>query len=660
MDINLKTILVLILISLFLITTASALPKSYDGREFGYVSPVQDQQDLGCCFAYGTVGMLESTILRNNGALYNLSEHQAKECPFEIAVGTIPVDWAGNDRMVINLFTQRGSQNEVDSPYIPKVDYSKMYRRNQNGKNSDKRKNTVYPGNGCNYMSDPAIRVTDWNILAYQQIPSRTEIKQNVIDYGAVYATLNGNVLPGDYTGNYIITEDNYHWNGHAVIIVGWDDVDRYWIVKNSWGTKWGDNGFAYIAYDTGYIGLYSSVITGYELFDRNVRTLYHDEAGWTYEYGILNTYTHGWMMNRYPISKTDQIERIEFWTTGLTDDVDLYLYDGWDLIQDIPGNQLYKIENLQISHAGYHSIKLDVPVSSGTGEVYVLAYIKNSELAAHKYNPFAIDIRGLLCQDTYISLYHYDECACWRAPGEWSSEHDYTQIGDGTLRLRVSSIPISISRIEIESDKTTMQAGEQIQFNYMCYENAMMTSVYPPVEWKCNNQHAGTISPHGLFTAKYDGTVKIAAVCDGKISNFITITVGGIPTPEPTINPTPTLTPAPTPTSCDDHCRGTTWYYNGYSFDGSCVWNTEVNSNHCSDDPCYGVICEDHCRGTTFYHDGYCLGTGCVYFTELNSPYCYDDPCYGVICEDHYRGSTFYYDGYCLDGSCVFFTKNV
>ena len=36
---------------------------------------------------------------------------------------------------------------------------------------------------------------------------------------------------------------------GHAIAAVGYDDDKEYFIVRNSWGTEWGDNGYCYIPY---------------------------------------------------------------------------------------------------------------------------------------------------------------------------------------------------------------------------------------------------------------------------------------------------------------------------------------------------------------------------------------------------------------------------
>jgi hypothetical protein len=40
----------------------------------------------------------------------------------------------------------------------------------------------------------------------------------------------------------------------HALLVVGYDDTQRYWIVKNSWGTVWGEAGFGKVSYDAGLL----------------------------------------------------------------------------------------------------------------------------------------------------------------------------------------------------------------------------------------------------------------------------------------------------------------------------------------------------------------------------------------------------------------------
>lgn len=54
------------------------------------------------------------------------------------------------------------------------------------------------------------------------------------------------------YTGNVFSCNYTYSDNliNHAVVIVGYDASQNYYIIKNSWGTSWGMSGFAYVDMD--------------------------------------------------------------------------------------------------------------------------------------------------------------------------------------------------------------------------------------------------------------------------------------------------------------------------------------------------------------------------------------------------------------------------
>lgn len=129
----------------------------------------------------------------------------------------------------------------------------------------------------CSNWQERIIRARDYKVIAnYDVLPQGeayseliTAIKQAVVEHGLVYTGLE---TPLDFTRFY--TGGVYKGNckndqesiDHAVAIVGWDDDTQCWIVKNSWGTRWGIGGYFKIGWGSCGISLNPSYLTyGYQ-----------------------------------------------------------------------------------------------------------------------------------------------------------------------------------------------------------------------------------------------------------------------------------------------------------------------------------------------------------------------------------------------------------
>lgn len=373
----------------------AALLNRWDWREYGKVPPVRDQQACASSYAFASVASLESRLLIDGAGAQDLSENNVKECNWEALNGNFMGSGSclgGDPIMAANLFTQRGTVDETCDPY------------------SDM-------DSACNSSCPPRQTLLDWSLLNGNTVPDTNLLKLYLQNYGPIATTLytgSGDDWDAEfaaYDGSYTL----YHPEGgvpnHNVVIVGWDDSLLHaggtggWIVRNSWGSYWGgpcgygtEGGYFTIAYGSASIGMYSSYVQSWQPSDSLGGLLYYDEAGWNESWGYGTT--TAWGLVRFTPTSSSWATRVEFWTTDMTTDVDVYLYDTFDGIA--PSGLLYSRENLAFNEAGYHSIPLQPAIALQEGND-VIVVIKFTNYA---YNyPIAVDNRGASeLQSTFIN----------------------------------------------------------------------------------------------------------------------------------------------------------------------------------------------------------------------------------------------------------------
>ena len=94
----------------------------------------------------------------------------------------------------------------------------------------------------------------------FDVMPSVEQLKAALIEYGPLAAPMWADHCFSVYKSGVFNGQNNRSLN-HVVVLIGWDDAKRAWLVKNSWGNDWGENGFAWIKYGTNNIGLFAAWI---------------------------------------------------------------------------------------------------------------------------------------------------------------------------------------------------------------------------------------------------------------------------------------------------------------------------------------------------------------------------------------------------------------
>jgi hypothetical protein len=248
-----------------------ALPASYDARNDGIVTPAKDQGGCGSCWAFATVGAMESHLMKKWGyGLSDLSEQQQLSCNTEMwgcsgGNSSAPKWWDvphGNGPIAESCF-----------PY------------------------TASDTTPCSYScTDMVTRVVNWHTVAaadfktscYNEGPSywRYDVYTDFADNGRGFWYEAG---PGDV----YVNRGGSRRAGHAVLLIGWDDAKGAYLCKNSWGATSGPNGDGtfWIAY-SGHVNNLGFGMSNFDLINNpqppQTNTICIDVAGLCNDFKLM------------------------------------------------------------------------------------------------------------------------------------------------------------------------------------------------------------------------------------------------------------------------------------------------------------------------------------------------------------------------------------
>ena len=104
---------------------------------------------------------------------------------------------------------------------------------------------------GCPHV----YQLSSWGYVGdSSSVPSTTAIKNAIYTYGPISVCVAVDSYFEAYSGG-VFNHNSATDINHAVVLVGWDDANGCWIMKNSWGTGWGESGYMRIAYGCDQIG---------------------------------------------------------------------------------------------------------------------------------------------------------------------------------------------------------------------------------------------------------------------------------------------------------------------------------------------------------------------------------------------------------------------
>jgi len=204
------------------------VPDSIDWREKGYVTAVKDQGHCGSCWAFSAVATMEGAWFKKMGNLVSLSEEQLLDCDKEYRGCT-------------------GGEMSQGIEYVIRTGYI------------DTEESYPYKGVNSNFTCKPGEGVKGAFFQRVVRVPASEEaLKIAVATQGPISVGIHATDSFQDFgfrfhnSSVYYGTDckSDFKSGNHGVAVVGYgtEDGKDYWLVKNSWGSDWGEEGYIKMA----------------------------------------------------------------------------------------------------------------------------------------------------------------------------------------------------------------------------------------------------------------------------------------------------------------------------------------------------------------------------------------------------------------------------
>jgi len=445
---------------------ARVIPSTYDLRDYDFVTSVKDQGPQGACWTFGAIAAIESNwIKRGKGTSFDLSEENMANCH---GYQSKKNEGGTFEMATTYLVSEKGPVQESFDPYQPNVTSAV-----------------------CN-VGKPEALITEGRILLYNE----ENIKKAIIDHGGIAAAIN----MGEYEQYYNSSEYTYYYGGndyadHAVLIIGWDDNKTVtggssspggthtgaWLIKNSWGDDFGDNGYAWVSYEDHAIGVVSAYWPSNEDPGEYDNIYYYDKLGaiWT----VSGAEDGGYGLVKFEASGKEHVKKVGTWIVAQAITIDIEIYDtkNGSSLSDLR----YSETNIRCPHYGYYTVD-------------VSAIVEDDFYVKIRYNcSYRGDIIPIEVEVTDYALPVIERDLCWVS----SDGEEWTEVGYGIedyeydLCIKAYTVAANDPQASFIADKERVCLGADVSFTDSSY--GTITSWSWDFGSGASPQTASTEGPH-------------------------------------------------------------------------------------------------------------------------------------------------------------------
>ena len=523
------------------ITKAAAYPSTYKTAN---LPDVRNQGSYGVCWAFSTISLIETNLIKKNlvsndidlselhlvNYTYNcvndpLGGLEGDINKFDTSHGSV-MQYGGNVEMAANsLLDWEGAVNEDVVPYT--TEYVRQVENNQ-------------LDDSLAYGKDVAHVQNFYRV----NTTSKEDIKKAVMDYGAVsisyWSDQSSNWSTQYYnslTAAYYCPEG--HTTNHAVNIVGWDDdysSDNFatkpegngaWIVRNSWGSEYGKDGYFYLSYYDKSI--YSVGYTLEAELSDNYNNNYQYDGAMLYGYmGYAGSNKYSNIFEaKANLGGSENIKAVSFMTgssTNLNYTVSVYTNLSDDANPE--SGTLAAQKSGVTTYDGMYTVVLDSSVNINEGKKFSVVVEVNSNSGKTSYLAYERSMQsgeaGYWCTASIKANQSFINSPY----NGWNDFSNKSYGGNFIIKAFTDNetTTVDVEKVSLNKSATTLTEGE----------SETLTATITPsnatgdktVKWSSSNEAVAAVDSNGKVTAKKAGTAVITATSSNGKTAGCTVTV--------------------------------------------------------------------------------------------------------------------------------------